>query len=143
VNEGAGSKCKFPNWVSSHHWHSLDGKLSVKTNHKNSTMHIVDIGGGSIGGSSSSSSSSSSGGGGKDSSASSFSSSGGHHHHHHTNPGGGGIYNSGNFQNSLDSFGIQRSAYSLFSGGSRITCQATKEHSEDHVTLLATHTEGW
>jgi hypothetical protein len=32
----------FPPWLSSHHWHTLDGKMSAKMHHKNSTMHITE-----------------------------------------------------------------------------------------------------
>jgi len=34
--------CRFPSWLSSHHWHTLDGKMSAKMHHKNSTMHITE-----------------------------------------------------------------------------------------------------
>ncbi|OXA40499.1 uncharacterized protein LOC110860504 [Folsomia candida] len=35
-------KCTFPPWMSSHHWHTLDGKMSAKLHHRNSTMHITE-----------------------------------------------------------------------------------------------------
>ncbi|CAG7832761.1 unnamed protein product, partial [Allacma fusca] len=36
------AKCKFPGWFSSHKWHTLDGKLTFKTAHKNTTFHIAE-----------------------------------------------------------------------------------------------------
>lgn len=113
VNEGGRAKCKFPSWVSSHHWHSLDGKVSVKT--KNSTMHIVDTspkpqdgkGGGGSGGS-------------------------------------GGIAGNipGNFGNAVTSFPFLTPYFPL-SGGARIVCQSVQDLGDDHVSVVAQHTEGW
>ena len=40
--EEAAPKCKFPNWFSSHHWHSLDGKQLVRFYHKNTTFHVLN-----------------------------------------------------------------------------------------------------
>lgn len=119
MSEGGGPKCKFPSWATSHHWHSLDGKISVKSYHKNSTLHIADTSpqeGGSSGGYHYSPGGRGSGSG--------------------TNNGMGGVIYGG-FE------GLPPSGSNLFSGGTRITCQSSRELGEDHVAVVAQHTEGW
>lgn len=124
VNESGGVKCKFPAWVSSHHWHSLDGKVSAKTNPKNSTMQIADT---TV----------------QDGGSSSSSTSGGYLHQRSGGGVGGVYYNTGNFGNSVLSSPGSGNPYVLLSGGTRITCQNIKELGEDHVAVVAQHTEGW
>ncbi|CAG7724836.1 unnamed protein product [Allacma fusca] len=35
-------KCKFPAWLAAHRWHTLNGKLSARFHHKNSSLHLTD-----------------------------------------------------------------------------------------------------
>ncbi len=136
----AEGKCAFPAWVASHHWHTLDGKISAKMHHKNSTMHITEdnrrnssghyslSGGGSSLGLSglpllgSGSAGISLGGIGAVGVAAG------------TNAGtSGGLFSA---SSSLSS--------SLFTGGTRIVCQSRVDIVEGrHVAIVAKHTQGW
>lgn len=105
--------CRFPSWLSSYHWHSLDGKMSAKMHHKNSTMHITGNSSGHYSGLSSSSS---------------------------TNTGT--FTGTGSTGNYIGGGGVGASS-SLFTGGTRISCQNRKDISDRHVAIVAHHTEGW
>lgn len=137
----AEGKCAFPAWVASHHWHTLDGKMSAKMHHKNSTMHITEDnrrnssghyslsgGGSSLGlsglpllGSGSAGISLVGGIGAVGVAAG-------------TNAGtSGGLFSA---SSSLSS--------SLFTGGTRIVCQSRVDIVEGrHVAIVAKHTQGW
>ncbi len=102
-------KCTFPSWMSSHHWHTLDGKMSAKMHHKNSTMHITDDNRRNSSGH-----------------PSSFST------------------HAGTFTGFGNSVIGGMSSTSLFTGGTRIVCQNSKDIISDrHVAIVAHHTEGW
>ncbi|ODN00492.1 hypothetical protein Ocin01_06185, partial [Orchesella cincta] len=114
-----GTKCKYPSWLTMHHWHSLDGKLIVRTNHKNSSLSIISednkreqyygVNQNSLG---------------------SFSS---------IHGASMGAYTGGPFGGSPI---IKDTTHRLFTDGTRIQCQSREDINEDHVAVIAHHTEG-
>lgn len=102
-----------------HHWHSLDGKLIVKTNQKNSTMSVSSV----------------------DNKREQYY---GVNHNNHFSNGIHGAY-AGAFTGGP--FGaspiIKDTVHRLLTEGTRIQCQSRSDINEDHVAIVAQHTEGW
>ncbi|CAL8089133.1 unnamed protein product [Orchesella dallaii] len=114
-----GTKCKYPSWLTMHHWYSLDGKLIVRTNHKNSSLSIISednkreqyygVNQNSLG---------------------SFSG---------IHGASTGAYTGGPFGASPV---IKDTTHRLFTDGTRIQCQSREDINDDHVAVIAHHTEG-
>ncbi|ODM98146.1 hypothetical protein Ocin01_08532 [Orchesella cincta] len=130
VDKGEG-KCAFPAWVASHHWHTLDGKMSAKMHHKNSTMHITEDN--------------------RRNSSGHYSLSGaGISGLPHGASGSAGILGGIGAvgvvagTNAGTSGGLfSTSSSSLFTGGTRIVCQSRVDIVEGrHVAIVAKHTQG-
>lgn len=115
---GPVAKCKFPTWVGSHHWHTLDSKLSVKL-HKGSVLHVQeDV----------RKNSSSSGG-------LHYGGAGGFGTHYNVEP-----YFGASASITSSRFG---SHSLLFRPGSRISCVTKLESADDQFLAVASYTEGW
>lgn len=113
------TKCKFPSWVTSNHWQSLDGKLVVRMSHKESTMSVTS----------------------EDNKR---------EHYYGLNTGNTfshGIHGAFTGAFTGGPFGtapiIKDTVHRFLAEGTRIQCQSRSDINEDHVAIIAHHTEGW
>lgn len=114
------TKCKFPLWVTTHPWQSLDGKLIVRTTHKNSSISVTSDD--------------------NNKREQYYGVNHGNHFSHGIHGAYTGAFTGGPFGASPI---IKDTVHRLLMEGTKIQCQSRTDINEDHVAIIAHHTEGW